>query len=48
MKDAIKCPHCGKILARCEDVVGRGDLYLFCKRCREEKLIQIAALSLDR
>lgn len=48
MKDVIKCPDCGKILARYEDVVGRGDLYLFCKRCREEKHIQIATLSLDR
>lgn len=48
MKDVIKCPYCGKILARYEDVVGRGDLYLFCKRCKKERHIQIATLSLDR
>lgn len=48
MKPEICCPYCGKVLARYEDVVGKGDLYLFCKRCRKERHISIARISLDR
>lgn len=37
-----------QVLGCYEDVIGRGDLYLFCKKCHEEIHIRIAEISLDR
>lgn len=37
-----------QVLGKYEDVVGRGDLYLFCKKCRKEIHIRIDSISLDR
>lgn len=48
MKDVIRCPYCGKILGKHEDVRGSGDLYLWCKQCRKERHIPIKRLSLDQ
>ena len=48
MKADIICPYCGKVLGRCEDVHGEGDLYLFCKRCKEEQYFSIRRISVDR
>ena len=54
MKDDILCPHCielgrkPQLLGKYEDVVGRGDIYLWCKKCRREIRINIKDISLDR
>ncbi|MBD5367259.1 MAG: hypothetical protein HDR82_09750 [Bacteroides sp.] len=53
MKEAIYCPRCAeqgrrKLLARHEDVTGKGDLYLYCKVCRREVLVKVESISLDR
>lgn len=53
MKGAIYCPRCialgrkPKLLAKYEDVVGRGNVYLWCKRCSKEVQIQLKDISLD-
>lgn len=54
MKGVVYCPSCiekgvkPKVLAKYEDVVGRGDLYLFCKKCKKEVRVRIDDISLDR
>lgn len=54
MKGDIHCPRCKalgrkpKLLARYEDVVGRGTIYLFCKKCGKEIPIDIRTFSLDQ
>ncbi len=54
MKGDIYCPQCAekgrkpKLLGRYEDLVGRGTVYLFCKRCGKEIPIDIRKYSLDR
>lgn len=54
MKGDILCPKCReagrkpKILAKYEDVVGKGDLYLYCKVCKREVLVKVESISLDR
>lgn len=54
MKHEILCPECrkagrkGKILAKCEDLNGRGDLYLFCKVCKKEVHIKMEDISLNQ
>lgn len=48
MKGDIHCPKCDKIIGKYEDVIGRGDLYLYCKRCRKEVRIPIEQISIDR
>lgn len=54
MKAGIYCPRCAelgrkpKLLAKYEDLVGRGTVYLFCKRCGKEIPIDIRKYSLDR
>ena len=53
MKAELYCPRCkaighkGKLLAKYEDVVGRGTLYLYCKRCGKEIPIDLRDISLD-
>ena len=47
MKGIILCPRCKelgrkpKLLAKYEDIVGRGTVWLFCKRCGKEIRINI-------
>ncbi len=54
MKAYIYCPRCReagrkpKILGKYEDVVGRGDIYLYCKSCKREIHIKVEDISLDR
>nr|DAQ74153.1 MAG TPA: cysteine-rich protein [Caudoviricetes sp.] len=54
MKEGIFCPRCAelgrkpKLLAKYEDVVGRGVIYLFCKKCGKEIPIDIRKYRLDR
>lgn len=54
MKSNILCPKCREagrkpaLLGKYEDVVGRGDVYLWCKKCRKEIRIRIEDISLDR
>lgn len=54
MKGEILCPRCvrlgrtPKILGRYEDVIGRGTVYLWCKRCGKEIPVEIKGISLDR
>lgn len=54
MKGNIYCPRCKeqgrkpKILGKYEGVVGKGDLYLFCKVCKKEVLVKVENISLDR
>lgn len=54
MKGVILCPKCqatGRkpcVLGKYEEVRGRGDLYLWCKKCKKEICIRIEELSLDR
>lgn len=54
MKDNIYCPRCiregrrPKILAKYEDVAGKGDLYLYCKQCKREVLVRVESISVDR
>lgn len=36
-----------QVLGKYEDIVGKGDLYLYCKKCRKEIHIRIDDLSLD-
>lgn len=54
MKKSVMCPRCGELgrkqllLFKCEDVVGRGDLYVWCRKCRKEIRIPIESISLDR
>lgn len=36
------------VLGKYEDVIGRGDLYLWCRKCRKEIHIRIEDISLDR
>ena len=53
MKGNIYCPRCSalgkrpKILGKYEDVVGRVDIYLWCKSCRKEVRVEIKNISLD-
>lgn len=50
----ILCPKCAehgrkqRLLFKCEDVRGRGDLYVWCKGCRKEIRIPIESISLDK
>lgn len=52
--DRILCPRCialgrkPKLLGRYEDIVGRGTVWLFCKKCGKEIPIDIRKYSLDR
>lgn len=54
MKGDILCPKCQAIgrkpcvLGKYEEVRGRGDLYLWCKKCKKEIHIRIEDISLDR
>ncbi len=54
MKDFIYCPRCReqgrkpKVLGKYEDVLGKGDVYLYCKVCKKEIRIRIEDISLDR
>lgn len=54
MKGLILCTSCiekgrkPKVLGKYEDFVGRGDLYLWCKRCGKEIHIKAQDISLDR
>ena len=53
MKGNIYCPRCleqgrKKLLAKYEDVVGKGDLYLYCKVCKREVLVKVESISLDK
>ncbi len=54
MKEIIFCPRCKEkgykpvMLAKYEDVVGRGDLYLWCKRCKREIHLKVDEISLDK
>lgn len=54
MKQDVFCPRCQRfgrnetLLFRHEDVIGKGDLYLWCKRCRREIRIPIERFSLNR
>lgn len=54
MKANILCPRCReagrkpKVLGKYEDILGRGDLYLWCKRCNREIHIKVEDISLDR
>lgn len=54
MKGIIYCPRCKalgkkpKILGKYEDLVGKGDVYLWCKSCRKEVRVRIEAINLDR
>lgn len=54
MKSDILCPLCAekgrkpKVLGKYEDVIGRGDLYLYCRSCKKEVHIRIRDISLDR
>lgn len=54
MKGEILCPRCTEhgrkpsLLGKYEDVVGRGDVYLWCKKCKKEIRIRIEDISLDR
>ena len=51
MRVELMCPRCKELgrkqplLFRYEDVVGRGDLYVWCKRCRKEIRIPIRSIS---
>lgn len=40
--------HKPQVLGKYEDVVGRGDLYLWCKACRKEIHIRVDNISLDK
>ena len=54
MKGEVLCPRCKELgrkqllLFKYEDVRGKGDLYVWCKRCRKEIRIPIESISLDR
>ena len=54
MKGDILCPRCRElgrkpcVLAKHEEVRGRGDLYFWCKKCRKEVRIRVEDISLDR
>lgn len=54
MRGEILCPKCKekgrkpKVLGKYEDVVGRGDVWLYCKSCKKEVHIRIEDISLDR
>lgn len=54
MKGVIFCPECKakgrkpKILGKYEDFRGKGDLYLWCKRCCKEIRIKAEDISLDK
>lgn len=54
MKEDILCPKCQAIgrkpsvLGKYEEVRGRGDLFLWCKKCKKEIHIKIEGISLDR
>ncbi len=37
-----------QVLGKYEDIVGKGDLYLYCKKCRKEIHLRIDDISLDR
>lgn len=39
--------HKPQALGKYENIVGKGDLYLWCKRCRKEIRIRIGDISLD-
>lgn len=53
MKKEIMCPECrnagrkGKVLAKCEDLNGKGDLYLFCKVCKREVLVRVEDIGVN-
>lgn len=52
MKQEVLCPRCRALgrnetlLFRHEDVIGKGYLYLWCKRCRREIRIPIECLNI--
>lgn len=54
MKGDILCPRCiekgrkPKVLGKYEEVRGKGDIYLWCKRCNKEVHIKIEDISLDK
>lgn len=54
MKGEILCPRCKehgrkpKVLAKYEDVAGKGILCLYCKQCRMEIRIKVEDIGLDR
>ncbi len=54
MKCVIYCPHCKEqgrkpaLLGKYEDVAGRGDVYLWCKKCKKEIRIKIEDISVSR
>lgn len=41
MKKNIICPDCGKMLCRLDDSGKLEKVYLYCKRCKKEKYIEI-------
>lgn len=46
-----KCREAGRkpqILGKYEEIRGKGDLYLWCKKCRREIHIRVESISLDR
>lgn len=46
IKDFL-CPKCGKLLGRYESTVfaAKGYLFLWCRKCHEERCLDIATLS---
>lgn len=36
MKVEIKCPNCGKLLAKKEEGIYINGIYLYCKLCKKE------------
>lgn len=53
MRASILCPRCieagrkPEVLAKYEDVFGRGDLWLWCRACKKDVHIYISNISLD-
>lgn len=54
MKGNIYCPRCveegrkPKILGKYEDLMGVGEIYLWCKNCRQEIRISIKDIGINR
>lgn len=54
MKGVILCPRCQalgyrpKVLGKYEEIRGKGNLFLWCKRCSKEICINIDGISLDK